>query len=289
MRKIVIISYVIFVAILITGTAEAGDQIDTSNILIMAYYNSGTDIDLSLAIQEFDVVTESTGQYVQGIVRIMYDDPDGRNPGNIQTFELRNGYTTTYPFSTDITIRVKSDGWIVAWLTNEQNLGDDLVFWNDVNTISLPSETTLSKAIWRIADRSGLYYNKNDVNYYCYKFPDANKLLIGGRLHDGGHYIYDGESYSFLMPSSTTVYDAYLSYAVWLEDSYSKGLVKLNGSLIYEKETPHPYYGIYEYAIYQKNITTLPKDIRHNIHISAWYGSPKNILKSAVAIIYKTG
>jgi len=41
MRAIVFLSLIILVGSLITGTASAADQIDTSNILIMAYYDTG--------------------------------------------------------------------------------------------------------------------------------------------------------------------------------------------------------------------------------------------------------
>ena len=282
MKQIALLGCAVLAVFMLAGSAAAGDQIDTSNILVMGYYNSGTVINLSQAIQEFDFVTESTGQYVEGKLRVCYDDPDGRNSGNIQDFECRNGATTPILFATDVTVRVKSDGWIVAWLTNDQNLGTDLVFWGDANSNSLPSVTTLSKAIWRITDRSGLYYNKNEVKYYCYKYPTADRLLIGGRVTDKS-----GEAYSFLIPSATTVYEAYLSWSVWLADKYAKGKIKIDTTCIYSKDPSGK--GLHEYARYSKNITDYSKDTRHMVYMESWHGSPANILKSAVAIIYKTG
>ena len=41
MRAIVFLSLIILVGSLIAGTASAADQIDPSNILIMAYYDTG--------------------------------------------------------------------------------------------------------------------------------------------------------------------------------------------------------------------------------------------------------
>lgn len=77
MKKIVILCMALMSASLFAGSAEAGSTINTSNIFLMAYYNPGTEISLSDAIQEFDFVNESTGQYVEGTLRIWYDTPDG--------------------------------------------------------------------------------------------------------------------------------------------------------------------------------------------------------------------
>lgn len=292
MKKNVIISLIFLAGILLTGTAEAGNVIDTSDVNVMAYYNVGSEIDLSQAIQEFDFITESTGQYVEGKLRIWYDDPDGRNPGNIQDFERRDNADTDILFASNVSIRVKSDGWIVAWLNNDQNLSD-IVFWNDTNTGTLPSDTTLGQAIWRITDRVGTNYNKTEVKYYSYKYPLADRLLIGGRVTTNG-----GETYNFIMPSATTVYDAYLHWTIYLLDNdgnhndYVFGKVKMNTTDLYYKTTNPDYYfyGMFEYSRYYLDITDYPKDAGHTIYINS--GNTNNgqsILKSAVAILYKSG
>jgi hypothetical protein len=54
MKQIVLIGCAVLATLLLVSTAAAGDQIDTSNILVMGYYTNGTEIDLSQAIQEFD-------------------------------------------------------------------------------------------------------------------------------------------------------------------------------------------------------------------------------------------
>lgn len=288
MRKYVLLGLAFLVALLITGNASAGNTIDTSNIFLMAYYNPGTNIDLSTAIQEFDFVTESTGQYVEGKLRIWYDDPDGRNPGNIQDFERRDNADTTILFASNVTVRVRSDGWIVAWLTNEQNLSD-IVFFNDANTGDLPSNTTLGKAIWRITNRTGTNYNKDDLNYYSYKYPAADKLLIGGRVTTTG-----GETYSFLMPSTITVYDAKILWTAYMRDDLGNiwqsisGKIKMNTTDIYYKATniDNYYTGLYDYGRYYQDITE--KGVRHTIYMESG-GSGAPILKSAVAVLYKTG
>lgn len=259
----------------------------------MAYYNVGSEIDLSQAIQEFDFITESTGQYIEGKLRIWYDHPEGRNPGNIQDYERRDNADTDILFATDVTVRVKSDGWIVTWLNNEQNLSD-IVFWNDANTATLPSDTTLGQAIWRITNRVGANYTKSNVKYYSYKYPAADRLQIGGRVTTNG-----GETYSFLMPSITTVYDAHLHWTVYLYDAgniyqndWNYAILKMNTTQLYHKSTQGSYIGLYEYSRYYLDITDFPKDSKHTIYLESddvnYYGG-SNTLKSAVVILYKSG
>ena len=94
MNQIGILGCAVLAALMLAGTGAAGDQIDTSNILVMGYYDTTTAIDLSQAIQEFDYVTESTGQYVEGTLRMWCDHPNGINPGNIQVYERRDNADT---------------------------------------------------------------------------------------------------------------------------------------------------------------------------------------------------
>ena len=181
MKQIGILGCAVLAAIMLAGTGAAGDQIDTSDILVMGYYTNGTEIDLSQAIQEFDYVTESTGQYVEGELTMWYDSYYGTNPGNIRVYERKDGADTDILFATNVTVRVTSDGWIVAWLTNDQNISD-IVFWSYANSATNPSDTTIGKAIWRITNRVGIDYNKDEVDYYSYKYPAADRLLVGGRM-----------------------------------------------------------------------------------------------------------
>jgi len=290
MRQIVVVGCAVLAVLVLAGSAAAGDQIDTSNILVLGYYSGGTEIDLSQAIQEFDRVTETTGQYVEGIVTIWFDNPEGRNPGDIQEYERRDDVDTNIPFATDISVRVKSDGWIVAWLTNYQDISD-IVFWNDANADSNPSDTTIGKAIWRITDRVGVNYYKDGVKYYSYKYPAADKLLIGGRM------IYSqSETYYFLIPSATTVYKANFVCTVYLYDEsskysshYSSGKIKIDDEYVFNKSTTGSYNkGLYEYARYNEDIATMTKDTRHTVYLTSYRRYSRHVaLKSAVVILYK--
>lgn len=295
MKQIVLFGCAILTIFMLAGSAAAGNQIDTDDIYIMAYYDVLYEIDLSSAIKEFDYVSESTGQYVEGTVTIWHNYRDGRDTGSSLDMEIKDGTVSDIPFSTDVTVRVKSDGWIVAWLTNEQDLSD-MVFWNDVDDPNKrPSDTTLGQAIWRIADRVGAGYDKSNVEYYSYEYPDADRLLIGGSLRLNGY------TYYFLVPSPIILYEANLLWTAYLNDyqwpghpvhCYNYGIIKMDQVDIYNKNTSDTCMGVYEYAKYSRNIPTdIPRDIRHTIYMqsSGWSSDGQTLLGTAVALLYKAG
>jgi hypothetical protein len=228
---------------------------------------------------------------VEGILTIWYDNPEGRNPGNIQDYERRDDTDTDILFATNVTVRVKSDGWIVAWHTNDRNISD-IVFWNDANTNVNPSDTTIGKAIWRITNRVGINYDKNEVKYYSYMYPAADRLLIGGRMtYVTG--VTQEETYHFLIPSATTVYNANLTWTAYLSDptynSGISGILTMDDAPIYSKSTTGPFNdGLYEYARYSKDLADTAKDRRHTVYIKT-SGHSLGVLKSAVVILYQSG
>ncbi len=292
MKKISILCYVILFVLVFAESASAGSQIDTSNIYIMAYYKASPEISLSTAIQEFDKVTESTGQYVEGELEIWHNYMNGRSTG-IPDYEIRNGNITNISFSTNVTVRVKSDGWIVAWLTNDQN-SSDMIFWNDIDDPNKkPTDTTLGQAIWRITNRIGATYDKNSIKYYSYRYPEANRLIIGGKKSSSTYY--------FLIPSTIPVYEINMLWSVYLNDyqwpgypvnCYNYGTIKLDNTSIYDKNTTNACKGLYESAIYSQSISKdIQRDIRHAIfsQTSGWGSNGQTSIKSAVMLLYKSG
>ena len=289
MKQIILLGSAVLAIIILTGSAIADDEINTSNIFIIGYYNSESDIDLSQAMQEFDHITETTDQYIEGILTIWHDNSDGINPGNIYEYEYKNGAKTDTLLASTINVRVKSDGWIVAWLTNDQDI-NDLVFWNDAKSDTDLTDTTIGKAIWRISNRIGINYDNKLVNYYSYKYPAADRLLIGGRTV----YCRDKETYFFLIPSATTLYKANLLSTLYLVDSTSSGSVtgsiKTNDDYILNKKTSNEFKeGLFEYARYNKDITDMERDTRHTVYMKGDGSSEGTTVKSAVVFLYRSG
>jgi len=291
MKKILLLCYLILV-VAFAESASAGSQIDTSNIYIMAYYKAAPEIVLSTAIQEFDKVTESTGQYVEGEIEIWHNShPDGRNKGDALDMEIRDNTVTNIQFTTTVKVRVRSDGWIVAWLANDQN-PNDMIFWDYVKSDAYsPPDTTLGKAIWRITDQLNINYNKNDVKYYSYKYPNADRLKIGGsKIHD----LYG--TYYFLIPSTITLYEANILWTSYMHDGNTLTIVnetiKIDSESIFNKNTTASYIGTYDLAKYYYAIRQdISRDIRHEIFIRASYTGNQGhaSIKSAVMLLYKSG
>ena len=102
MKQIILLGSAVLAILILTGSAIADDEIDTSNIFIIGYYNSESDIDLSQAMQEFDHITETTDQYIEGILTIWHDNSEGINPGNIHEYEYKNGAKTDTLLATTI-------------------------------------------------------------------------------------------------------------------------------------------------------------------------------------------
>ncbi len=283
---------VIFGFFMLAGSASAGNQIDTSDIYIMAYYKMLPEVDLSQVIQEFDSVRESTGQYVEGTITIWHNYRNGRDTGEGLDVEVIDGVVTGVPFSTDVNVRVKSDGWVAVWLTNEQDMGD-MIFWDRVDQHFYPPDTTLGQAIWRVTNRMGTIYDKNRVGYYSYEYPNADRLLIGGRtLCLGG---ISSTIYHFLIPSGITLYESEFLWTSYLENYYAHNpnyaIVKMNYEEYYNKNSSSFGVGLYNSMKYSSDISTFPRDIRHTVYMedSGWVSAGRATLKSVVALLYKSG
>lgn len=285
MKNIIFFGSAIVVFLILTGSAAADDQIDTSNIFMMGYYNPGSEIDLSIAIQEFDHITEITDQYVEGKLIIWHDNPGGINPGNIYENEYRGGVETDIPFATNITVRVMSDGWIVAWLINDQDI-NDMVFWNNARSDTVATDTTIGKAIWRITNRVGTNYDKDLVNYYSYKYPDAGRLVIGGRTTHG---YTNTDTYFFLIPSATTVYKINFISTFYIPDQYHNNAfiesIDMDGNNIFYFDSTKDFKGLFEYARYYKDISDIERDTRHTVYIVS---DSSCTVKSVIAILYQS-
>ncbi|MCU4926646.1 hypothetical protein OB905_11745 [Halobacteria archaeon AArc-dxtr1] len=96
-------------------------------------------------------------------------------------------YTLSRAWSDSVTIyvRVKTDGWILAWFDNDENFGRDPsqprglpdVFgdWSDPYNEPDLVENGLSQVIEEIAEEiDDAEFSHEDVGLYNYQFPDAN-------------------------------------------------------------------------------------------------------------------
>ncbi len=109
------------------------------------------------------------------------------------------------------------DGWMVAYYLKDQE-ASRIMQWNDYEKGAI-NTTTLQDAIDIMCANIGVAYS-NDIKYYNFEFPNANKMtLIAEQIEDPhqstGDY-YQG-SFSVVVPG--TLYEA--SYELRKNNSYS--------------------------------------------------------------------
>lgn len=163
---------------------------------IMAYIDTGSDIDLDYAKSLFKTVNIDDPEEIEGIYSFYTD-----------------GYNTE-----DVNVYITSEGLILAFYT-DRDPTSRIITWNGDKTIF----SKLGTAISNIGKSLKVNINFNDVRYYHYKYPDANRMLIVtqsvGESIVGGSYSYG--NLQFNIPSDATIYE--VSYSFYLNDANNMG------------------------------------------------------------------
>jgi len=201
--------------------SDYGNPLVTTDIGLFAYYEAA-DWDLNDVIPAFLNYTQYSN-YVDGFVRV-HSNVKGT------TFEGGDhGHTASTPIYIDVRVRVRSDGWILAWLTDTQNKafilhwGDDVkaeegLTESPIDAISTPDDygTCLSRAIYRVYHNAGVSWIGYDkIFYYDYEFTDATRLYVFGDYTQSVHpdASANSEEFYFIVPNSVTIEHAILAYA----------------------------------------------------------------------------
>jgi len=158
--------------------------LDTSNIGLFAYYQPSTFINLSKAVSPLLNYTWG-GNYVDGYIRIWQSN--------------NNGTTSIYDGDSyiDIAVRIRADGWILAWFNRQQERAE-AIWWgyasatgdtsfptktgNENERVPITNSTRLGRAIQLICESAGLIdnFNWNQIGYYDYEYPSATRMFIFG-------------------------------------------------------------------------------------------------------------
>jgi hypothetical protein len=121
----------------------------------------------------------------------------------------------------DVHVRVRADGWILAWMLRTEDR-TRFLWWGDIDLQWLPKNLAdpltftnrLERAIEIIPNAAGLA-NANfwisDVSYYDYEFTDAARLWIFGKSQTGQYSVVnDTYSYYYLtIPNGVVVKKAF--------------------------------------------------------------------------------
>ena len=150
------------------GTAGANFLEEEAGI--SAFTNVGREIDLVRARGAFRTIEREGDEYIIGSVGV---------PGLAE--------------ADDVHVFVHRDGWVVAYYGRERPTAW-IVDWRDLET------TKLEAALMQVTTAAGV--SIGDVNYYDFRHPEAEKLMI----------IIDDDSFNLKIPRTFTVFER--SYTV---------------------------------------------------------------------------
>lgn len=210
----------------LTGVVYAandfGNPLNTSNIMLFAYYYDANGWVLANTVPAFENYTDH-GNYYDGFVRVWMDQ---RADNNFLGSE----------FYVDVRVRVRADGWILAWLTTDQPYAY-IVFWgHSVATNGPPviGATVPSRAIQRVFYVSGKTFpGHTAINIYDFTHPTAKKLLVFGKTAEYfAHDLTASVAFYYTIPSYVQVTDAATSISFWEKHSYNWGKIYFDGTLI---------------------------------------------------------
>jgi len=142
-----------------------------------------------------------------------------------------DGMINSYGPMSNINVRVKNDGWIIAWVdrTNTyQQIADpytargyyDLIYnWKqkytsyDGTNYSITNITTDTNTLIEIinnlynqlSNKANFSFVKSDVGTYCYEFPDISTITFADKVNNGSaqanYYLY----FKWIITSGTSV------------------------------------------------------------------------------------
>lgn len=175
--------------------AQAGGT-SQSELGIMAYIDTGEDIDLGYARSLFKVVNAQNVDDIEGIYSFYIDN-----------------YNTE-----DVNLYITSDGFILAFYTDRDPVSR-MITWNGDKAIFSKFATAISS----VGQYLGINIDYNGIKYYHYKYPYANRMLIATQSV-GESYVgtYSYGNMKFNIPDYATVYE--ISYSLYLYDPYNGGV-----------------------------------------------------------------
>jgi len=187
--------------------------------MLLAYFKPVDYIDLNKTLAAYQTYTQYSN-YIEGTVRVWESDRIGPSS---------DLYHDRY---VDINVKVRGDGWILAWLN--ENKGD-LVWLNAQgrgNWFGIPTPapnvpptyaTRLGRAIQIIMSKAGIpNFNWANIQYYDYDLgPNATRLYIFGQKRDGNYGV--SGKYYVTIPSNRELQKAYyFIHHTWVVKNYNK-------------------------------------------------------------------
>ncbi len=226
---------------------DFGNPLDTSNMMLFAYYYDQNGWVLADTVTAFENYTNH-GNYYDGWVRVWMDVKDTTFIGT--------------EFYVDVRVRVRSDGWILAWLTRDQSYAY-IVFWGRKITTAGPpvtSATVPSRAIHRVFYASKKTFpGYGAIKLYDFTHPTARKLLIFGKSISSGSaanvYFY------YTIPAGIQVMDATTSVSYYESSSSYWGKINLDGATVINLDAT-TYWRSFDWPL-----SAFTTEVKHTIHL----------------------
>ena len=243
---------------------------------LAAYINTGQAVDLDKLKAIFSPVREVGENYILGTV------PISDWGGNI-----------------DINLYADTDGWIVAYLKKEDPVSM-VMQWGDSDadnpTIGVIKSTTLEDAIYKAGDAAAVGIVSNDINYYHFGFPNANRMMIIVKVQPtsgvGIHQIEIPTNYN-LFDSAYYHYEYCFGYCTKYcgypnhEYTGTKSKLKIDGSDISDAAPSDPGFGGYSWwRGMDRYKSAMTPGRLHTLSISH-YGSDTGSAGVATVLIYR--
>ena len=212
--------------------------LNTSRISFIAYYQRTLGWTLADTVPAF-VSYFDGGNYYDGLVRVW-------DSGSIGT--VGSG---TY---LDVKLRVRADGWILAWFDRFEDDPGAIVYWGHQlhQTGAPPSySTTLSRAIEIVFSVTGIGFpGHNMIGMYDYSEPSATRLLVFG------HSIYaTTATYYYTIPANSTMVPIKLLIRAGGYSYYGyANTLRVDDGLVYQKTDTYWGWSTFETDAWTKGI-----------------------------------
>lgn len=242
MKKIILC---LMLLLTFVGNAAAVEPFDTQAGMA-AYVNVGS-LNLEDATEAYNQIYSLSTSHADGTINI------GNNYG-----------------SDNIHVYVDTDGWIVAYVARDEELGH-MIQWAGVDFNDPTFKTTFEDAISRMCSSIGVNYDvvQGNIKYYDFEHPQATNVLIFMNT------VYGNDYTNILIPETYTIFN--MNYSLFKNNYNYNSKLYIDGTQIRSC-----YAGNRALGHYDSNL--LSKDAPHTLRLESGASSGAGV---ASILVYK--
>lgn len=222
-----------------------------SDIGLVTWFDVGQTIDLSQAKSLFTTISSESANEIEGTYSVYFNN---YNVDEINLYVSKSGLIAVYHNGNEPAAKM------VLWES------DKLFYYTNIIALA-----TVGKSL-------GYTINAKDVNYYDYRYPNANRILIVAQsVGESVVQNFEYGSFDINIPNYATVYET--SYSIYLNDIYSTqstATLAIDGTVIGSV--------IGNGAIYNSYNGFIEKDVSHIIGVMSNQGTTA---AATMIILYK--